>query len=176
MMYLEPQGQPFINGWMFGETTIFYIKIWNHPIETSVYKWLALGFQVGKFTNFVLWNPGSFLVRKDPLTRKDPLFCWDQGNLDCWIIQKKIKVTKSSRNWLPHPQNFLRYMIYAKKMVWKIYFISDLTILGIYVKWLLNVRRGDNFVLRGSLDFSFLFQVSRVTPLKTNMTMENHKI
>ena len=25
---------------MFGETTIFYIKIWNHPIETSIYKWL----------------------------------------------------------------------------------------------------------------------------------------
>ena len=23
---------------MFGETTIFYIKIWNHPIETIVYK------------------------------------------------------------------------------------------------------------------------------------------
>ena len=31
---------------MFGETTIFYIKIWNHPIETTIYKWLALGFQV----------------------------------------------------------------------------------------------------------------------------------
>ena len=26
--------------WMFGETTIFYIKIWNHPTETSIYKWL----------------------------------------------------------------------------------------------------------------------------------------
>jgi len=25
---------------MFGETTIFYIKIWNHPTETSIYKWL----------------------------------------------------------------------------------------------------------------------------------------
>ena len=37
---LEPQGQPFVNKWMFGETTIFYIKIWNHPIETSIYKWL----------------------------------------------------------------------------------------------------------------------------------------
>ena len=23
-----------------GETTIFYIKIWNHPIETTIYKWL----------------------------------------------------------------------------------------------------------------------------------------
>ena len=23
---------------MFGETTISYIKIWNHPIETTIYK------------------------------------------------------------------------------------------------------------------------------------------
>ena len=30
---------------MFGETTISYVKIWNHPIETTIYKWLALGFQ-----------------------------------------------------------------------------------------------------------------------------------
>ena len=25
---------------MFGETTIFHVKIWNHPIETTIYKWL----------------------------------------------------------------------------------------------------------------------------------------
>ena len=25
---------------MFAETTIFYIKIWNHPIETTIYKWV----------------------------------------------------------------------------------------------------------------------------------------
>ena len=36
--HLEPQTT--IYKWMFGETTIFYIKIWNHPIETSIYKWL----------------------------------------------------------------------------------------------------------------------------------------
>ena len=35
---LEPQTT--IYKWMFGETTIFYIKIWNHPIETTIYKWL----------------------------------------------------------------------------------------------------------------------------------------
>ena len=29
---LEPQ--------MFGETTISYVKVWNHPIETTIYKWL----------------------------------------------------------------------------------------------------------------------------------------
>ena len=31
---------------MFGETPISYVKIWNHPIETTIYKWLALGIQV----------------------------------------------------------------------------------------------------------------------------------
>ena len=25
---------------MFGETNIFYVMIWNHPIETSIYEWL----------------------------------------------------------------------------------------------------------------------------------------
>ena len=25
---------------MFGETTISYVKIRNHPIETTIYKWL----------------------------------------------------------------------------------------------------------------------------------------
>ena len=35
---------------MFGETTISYVKIGTHPIETTIYKWLALGFQV--YTNF----------------------------------------------------------------------------------------------------------------------------
>ena len=36
--YLEPQTT--IYKWMFGETTISYVKIWNHPIETTIYKWL----------------------------------------------------------------------------------------------------------------------------------------
>ena len=37
---------------MFGETTISYVKIGNHPIETTIYKWLALGFQVVNFVGF----------------------------------------------------------------------------------------------------------------------------
>ena len=36
--HLEPQTT--IYKWMFGETTISYVKIWNHPIETTIYKWL----------------------------------------------------------------------------------------------------------------------------------------
>ena len=26
--------------WMFGETPVFHVKIWNHPIETTIYKWM----------------------------------------------------------------------------------------------------------------------------------------
>ena len=36
-MCLEPQTT--IYKWMFGETTISYVKIGNHPIETTIYKW-----------------------------------------------------------------------------------------------------------------------------------------
>ena len=25
---------------MFGETSMFHVKIWNHPIETNIYKWM----------------------------------------------------------------------------------------------------------------------------------------
>ncbi len=37
-VYREPQTT--IKKWMFGETTISYVKIGNHPIETTIYKWL----------------------------------------------------------------------------------------------------------------------------------------
>ena len=32
--------QTTIYKWMFGETTISYVKIWNYAIETTIYKWL----------------------------------------------------------------------------------------------------------------------------------------
>ena len=32
--------------WWNNHLSFIYIKIWNHPIETSIYKWSALGFQV----------------------------------------------------------------------------------------------------------------------------------
>ena len=31
---------------MFGETTIFYVMIWNHPVETTIKKTGCLEFQV----------------------------------------------------------------------------------------------------------------------------------
>ena len=37
--------------WMFGETTIFHVKNRNHPIETSILKWML---QVpGRFSDLV---------------------------------------------------------------------------------------------------------------------------
>ena len=47
---LEPQTT--IKKWMFGETTISYVKIGNHPIETTIYKWLfgVPGGSLGKIT------------------------------------------------------------------------------------------------------------------------------
>ena len=30
--------------WLFG--TISYLRIWNHQIETTIYKWMAVRFQV----------------------------------------------------------------------------------------------------------------------------------
>ena len=51
-VHLEPQTT--IYKWMFGETTIFYVKISNHPIETSIYKWL---FGVpGIYIYIVIWR------------------------------------------------------------------------------------------------------------------------
>ena len=57
--HLEPQTT--IYKWMFGETTIFYIKIWNHPIETTIYKWLfgVPGSWVGSRSD---WNVLDFSV------------------------------------------------------------------------------------------------------------------
>ena len=40
-IHLEPQ-TPSLK-WMFGETTISCVKIWNHPIEITIYIWLAFG-------------------------------------------------------------------------------------------------------------------------------------
>ena len=42
---MEPQTTSL--NWMFGETTIFYVMIWNHPIETTISKWM---FQVAGYT------------------------------------------------------------------------------------------------------------------------------
>ena len=44
---------------MFGETTIFHVKILNHPIETTVYKWMfqVRGAGVSQKTTNSCFNP-----------------------------------------------------------------------------------------------------------------------
>ena len=44
-IHLEPQGQPFINGCLVISNHFLYKGLVHHRIETSIYKWLALGFQ-----------------------------------------------------------------------------------------------------------------------------------
>ncbi len=33
------------NGWKCWFSPIFHSKIWNHPVETNIYKWMAIRFQ-----------------------------------------------------------------------------------------------------------------------------------
>ena len=58
---------------MFGETTIFFVKIWNHPIETSIYKWLfgvpggdyfikPMEIRIPKLNNYIGWLMESRMV------------------------------------------------------------------------------------------------------------------
>ena len=58
---------------MFGETTIFYIKIWNHPIETTKNKWL-FGVPGGSF-NF---RKGSETDSPQIAKGADPYQDWPQ--------------------------------------------------------------------------------------------------
>ena len=37
----------FVNGCLVLQPFSIYVKVWNHPVETTIYKWLALGFQGG---------------------------------------------------------------------------------------------------------------------------------
>ena len=57
---LEPQTT--IYKWMFGETTIFYIKIWKHPIETTGSRETHFGYQFGFFQKWFPkdWFPWTF--------------------------------------------------------------------------------------------------------------------
>ena len=90
---------------MFGETTISYIyiiylKIWNHPIETTIYKWLALGFpgmmvslcfvfqaalQYFWFAKILRGASGMLRVKSAKVGRADgsanclPAECWELG-------------------------------------------------------------------------------------------------
>ena len=83
---------------MFGETTIFHVKIWNHPIETTILKWM---FQVPGMSNIYLvggWtNPfekyarqNGFIFPKDRDENKKYLSC-HHLDIDCSGVFKPIK-------------------------------------------------------------------------------------
>ena len=55
---LEPQTTIFY--WMFVETTISYVKIWNHPIETTIYKWM---FGVPGWYIYLLWMVDCYVIK-----------------------------------------------------------------------------------------------------------------
>ncbi len=58
---------------MFGETTIFYVKVWNHPTETTIYKQMAIRFQV---RICILDNVPNMLLL-------------DPWNMTCWRISNQ---------------------------------------------------------------------------------------
>ena len=67
LLYLEPQGQPFINGWKFGDFQPFlYVKIWfiiqlKHPFING-----CLGFQVLATAQFPSrWKTGKWAFLKN---------------------------------------------------------------------------------------------------------------
>ena len=73
--HLEPQTT--IYEWLFGETTIFYVMIWNHPIETSIYKW--------SFGVPGSWENNFFPFSKHPKSRRSE-------------FARKIQVSKNPRH------------------------------------------------------------------------------
>ena len=52
-----PNNHLVINGCLVKQAFSIYIKIWNHSIETTIYKWLALGFQVHISLRILLVHP-----------------------------------------------------------------------------------------------------------------------
>ena len=66
---------------MFGETTISYVKVWNHPIETTIYK---LMFQV----------PGIYTWKNVYVTL---FYGWKESSrVEFWSPQKNIKPNSAS--------------------------------------------------------------------------------
>ena len=66
-MYLVPETT--ILKWVFGETTISYVKNWNHPIETTTDKWM---FEVPGMDMLIHWRvmeTGESSVRLLYMTR-----------------------------------------------------------------------------------------------------------
>jgi len=70
---------------MFGETTVSYIEIWNHPIETTIYKWLfgvpgvVYDFQHVAFHDVSSSSPNA------PGVPKPAVVAWHPSYLGSWL-------------------------------------------------------------------------------------------
>ena len=91
--------------WMFGETTISYVKNWNHPIETTTNKWMfevpgcthsswhckedfsmPLSLQFGR-TQLRTWSKVSDLINVGPWRGSRPQKTWAmKKTLVGWVI------------------------------------------------------------------------------------------
>ena len=68
---------------MFGETTISYINIWNHPIETTIYKWLIVWgsrYQCHSNTNINFRSPSLAKEVMATAERANLRVCWRFGS------------------------------------------------------------------------------------------------
>ena len=96
---LEPQTT--IKKWTFGETTISYVKIGNHPIETAIYKWL---FGVPGQTPLhstaptaptVRWNPTSSwkqsIVQRHLGLPTEPTLQLNNGRRHRWLVVVRLR-------------------------------------------------------------------------------------
>ena len=127
---LEPQTTMY--KWTFGETTIFYIKIWNHPTETSIYKWLfRVPGPVSNIPPFFHRTHGARGERvsssppwKFPLGRPDfpvqekwrkvvqLLKCRDFWNLGGWVnslTYYPAYIPAPSNGWCSNPKGFAEW-------------------------------------------------------------------
>jgi len=74
---------------MFGETTTFHVRIWNHPIETPVYKQM---FQVPGKKGFFICQPLLCLITGALCCGELSAFPWAEANsfqLDVFSVQQK---------------------------------------------------------------------------------------
>ncbi len=100
---------------MLGETTIFHVKIWNHPIETTILKWMFqvpgrsvrfytlvksnLSIQLGIIPPFAEPNPA--LNPRNPARSNDSSIPWQSmKRRQSW--KKQLQVVRKYRpplNW-----------------------------------------------------------------------------
>ena len=102
LINLEPQTT--IYKWMFGETTLSYIKIWNHPIETTIYKWLfgVPGKNEYPQANRITWQWNIPMFNRKFFKGPIPLLCQlVYQSVNRWIHRERNAAPFVPRVWWP---------------------------------------------------------------------------